>query len=200
MAGSLAGQPGGVDPAGLEPQGIRRQPSHLVVGHLSKAHGTRGEVFVWPLTDRPAEVFVAGAELLLGDEAGRLGEEAEVLVVERVRAFKRGFLVKFAGLDDRTEVRLFGRRYLLLPLELVAERAAGEVFYHELLGLEVVSSDGGVVGRIGEVYETEPADLLEVEAPGGKLVLIPYSARVVEQVDLDRGRVVVRLPEGLLDL
>src|SRR5690606_36202987 len=33
--------------------GDRADPEHLVVGHIPKAHGTKGELFVWPLTDRP---------------------------------------------------------------------------------------------------------------------------------------------------
>ena len=31
----------------------RSEPSYLVVGHLNKAHGTKGELFVWPLRITP---------------------------------------------------------------------------------------------------------------------------------------------------
>jgi ribosomal 30S subunit maturation factor RimM len=56
--------------------GERASPDHLVVGHITKAHGTRGELFVWPLTDRPRVIFAPGRELLLGDEEGALDEDA----------------------------------------------------------------------------------------------------------------------------
>jgi ribosomal 30S subunit maturation factor RimM len=41
-----------------------RHPEHLVVGHVTKPHGTKGELFVWPLTDRVEDVFEPGRELL----------------------------------------------------------------------------------------------------------------------------------------
>ncbi|MBI4409816.1 MAG: hypothetical protein HY561_08925, partial [Gemmatimonadetes bacterium] len=73
------------------------EPEHLVVGHVSKPHGTRGEVFVWPLTDRPEVIFADDAEVLLGGEQGQPGEAPETLRVERSRPFKRGLLIKFDG-------------------------------------------------------------------------------------------------------
>jgi ribosomal 30S subunit maturation factor RimM len=52
---------------------MAHDPAYLVVGHLSKPHGTRGELVVWPLTDRPDEVFAPGRRLLLGTDAGEWG-------------------------------------------------------------------------------------------------------------------------------
>jgi 16S rRNA processing protein RimM len=53
---------------------------------------------------------------------------------------------------------------------------------------------------VREVYETEPADLLEVEADGGKAHLIPFAERIVREVDAAGGRLVIDPPAGLLDL
>ena len=180
--------------------GRRESPDHLVVGHVTKAHGTKGEVFVWPLTDRPDESFAEGRTLLLGDERGELGEDSEELVVERSRPFKRGQLVKFDGFDDRTAVEELGGRYLLVPFEVLGELEEGEAFYHQLLDAEVVTVDGEVVGKVREVFETEPAHLLEVKSPSGKLHLIPFAERIVKRVDAEAGRIVIKPPPGLLEL
>jgi 16S rRNA processing protein RimM len=161
---------------------------HLVVGHVSKPHGTRGEVFVWPLTDRRDEVFVETARLLLGDEQGVAEPGATVLEVERVRPFKRGLLVKFARRETRGEVEELAGRYLLAPLSGLAPLEEGEVFYHQLLGLQVVTPAGERVGRVREVYETEPTHL------------IPFAARLVRELDLAAGRLVIEPPPGLLEI
>ena len=174
-------------------------PAHLVVGHLSKPHGTRGEIMVWPLTDRPAEVFAPGARLLLGDDRGDAGPSPEDVVVESSRAYRRGQLLKLEGVEDRNEAGELSGRYLLVPAEEVAELAEGELFYHQLLGLEVETVDGGRVGQVREVYETEPDHLLEVKGEG-KLHLVPFSRRIVRDVDLEAGRMVIDPPEGLLEL
>lgn len=177
-----------------------QEPLHMAVGHLAKPHGTKGEVYVWPLTDRPDQIFAPGSELLLGDAEGEIQSDAQTLVIEKVREFKRGVLLKFVGLDDRSAAEPLGQRYLLVPVERVAPAETDEVFYHQLLGVELVTATGHVVGMVREVYELEPADLLEVETPDGGRCLIPYSKQIVVSVDVGQRRVVVELPEGLLDL
>lgn len=180
--------------------GRRRPPDHLVVGHVTKPHGTKGEVFVWPLTDRPGELYVEGSVLVVGDEAGQASDDSSRLVVERSRPFKRGQLVKFESLNDREAVEPLSGRYLLRPTESLGELGEGEVYYHDLLGCEVVTADGAVVGTVREVYETHPAHLLEVETLTGKRHLIPFAERVVRSVDAEAGRIVIAPPPGLLDI
>ena len=75
------------------PQQRPAAPEHLVVGHIAKPHGTRGELFVWPLTDRPDEIFEAGRTLWVGDADGALGDEPLEVTVHASRSFKRGRLL-----------------------------------------------------------------------------------------------------------
>ena len=103
------------------------------------------------------------------------------------------------GTDDRTAAERIKGRYLLRPYSEAAPPDEDEVFYHELLGMQVETDSGDVVGSVTEVYELAPADLLEVEGPDGTR-LIPFSRQVVVEVDRSRGRIVVSPPEGLLDL
>jgi 16S rRNA processing protein RimM len=179
--------------------GERAEPEFLAVGHITKAHGTKGEVFVWPLTDTPHEIFAPGREVILGDTEGDVGDEPLALVVEHTRPFKRGVLVRFEGYPDRTAVDPLAQRYVLLPIEELEPLEEGEVYYHQLLGLEVVTTEGEVVGRVREVFDTEPAHLLEVKGPE-KVHLIPFVERIVKKVDLEAGRVVIKPPPGLLEL
>jgi 16S rRNA processing protein RimM len=176
------------------------KPTHLVVGHVTKPHGTKGEVFVWPLTDSVADVYAPDSELLIGDEHGQLDAESGSVIVESVRDFKRGLLVKFAGMGDREAVDDLGQRYLLIPIERLAPRADDEVYYHELLGMRVLTREGEEVGEVQEVYETEPAHLLEVKGANGKIHLIPFADRIVKQVDAEHRQIVIKPPPGLLDL
>lgn len=180
--------------------GERAEPGHLVVGHITKAHGTRGELFVLPLTDRPDDVFAPGRELLLGDEDGALEESAAVVTVESARAFKRGLLLRLEEVGTREEADDVARRYLLLPVAALPPLEEGELFYHQLLGLRVETVDGAGVGVVREVYETEPHHLLEIEDEMGRRRLVPFAERIVRSVEPAAGRLVIDPPEGLLDL
>ena len=174
-------------------------PKHLVVGHLNKAHGTKGEVFIWPLTGHPESTFAPGVVLYLGDAEGDLPRERPTLRIATSRPYRRGFLVGFEGVPDRTGSEALCDRYVLRDIEDVPELAEGEVFYHDLLGMEVVTVNGESLGEVTEVYELRPADLLEIQGPG-KSLLIPYISQMVKSVSIEDNRIVLDPPEGLLDV
>ena len=176
-----------------------RDPEYLVVGHLAKAHGTRGEVLIRPLTDAPAEVFEAGRRVILGDDRGELGRAPQEQEIEASRPYRKGWLVKLASVADRTGAEELAGRYLLVPLEDRGELEEGEYYYHQLLGLEVETAAGDPVGRIREVYETEPYHMLEVKGSGG-VHLVPFRREWVRTVDLEAAVMVIDPPEGLLEL
>lgn len=178
----------------------RPDPTHLVVGHLAKAHGTRGELYVHPLTDHPEQTFLPGVVLSLGNASDdEPNPDLPPLRVEASRPHQRGFLVTFGGVEDRTSAELLRGRYLFRSLEDVEPLAEGELFYHQLLQMTVETVDGTVVGEVVEVYEVGPADLLEVKGAGG-VHMIPYRPEIVVGIDPDEGIMVIDPPDGLLDL
>jgi 16S rRNA processing protein RimM len=175
-------------------------PDWIVVGHISRPHGTRGEFYVTTLTDHPERTFVAGQILRIGEADGRQPDEFFPPVeVTESRPFRRGFLVRFRGLEDRTRAEFLRNRYLLRSFQEVEPAGEGEFFYHQLLGARVVTVQGRELGTVREVYHLQPADLLEV-SDGRREYLIPFTAEVVVEADADEGRIVVDPPEGLLDL
>jgi 16S rRNA processing protein RimM len=138
--------------------------------------------------------------LFPGDEAGEAPAASwPSLILEAARPFRRGFLVRFEGIGDRSEAEALHGRYLFRPRGEVEELQDGEVFYHQLLGLRVVTVAGAELGDVVEVYELRPSDLLEVRGPDGTRH-IPFHRSIVREVDIAGGRLVIDPPDGLLDL
>ena len=73
-----------------------------------------------------------------------------------------------------------------------------ENYLHDLMGLQVETTDGQYLGALREVLFTNANDVYVVRGPAGE-VLLPAIRDVVLQVDLSTRRMVVALPEGLLD-
>jgi len=170
------------------------------VGHINKSHGTKGELFVSPLTDHPEGVYAPGVVLRLCDvDSGGPAPDLPPLRIESVRAHRQGYLVVFGGIEDRNQSDLLRGRYLLRETDALEPLADGEVFYHQLLGMSVETTDGVHVGEITEVYELSPAHMLDVRGPDRE-VLVPFLRDVIVEVDTEARRVVIDPPDGLLEL
>jgi 16S rRNA processing protein RimM len=154
------------------------RPTLLEVGRIGRAHGLRGEVVVSLTTDR-LERVAPGAVLVT--DAGELEVQAS-------RPHQGRWIVAFAGHDSRDDAdRLRG---LVLRAEAVDDPA--EMWVHDLVGAEVVTADGDIVGRCTGVVANPAADLLELDS--GALVPVVFVG------DHTPGRVTIDPPEGLFDL
>lgn len=151
----------------------------LEVGHIRRAHGLRGEVFVQLISDSDQRV-APGAELIAGDE---------ILVVESSRVASNGRrVVKFAQIADRTAAETYANRLLRgRPLD-----DPDALWVHELIGRRVVELDGTDRGECVSVIANPAADLLELDSGA----LVPSNFVVSN----DDGVIVVDTPEGLFDL
>lgn len=170
------------------------------MGHLTKPHGIYGEITVKPLTDHPEGTFAPGVVLFVADASGRDPDPAmPPLTVDQARHVRTGVIVDFRGVESRNEAEVLRGRYLLRDIADVEPLGEGEVFHHQLLGMEVVTVDGVSLGTVREVYDLAPVELLEVRG-GDRETMIPFRKEFVREVDAVARRIVVDPPEGLLDL
>ena len=169
----------------------------LVVGRLRRPHGLKGEVAVFPLSDRPADALAAGRRLARLDLAGaRLGEP---VVVEWSRPYHREWLLKFVGVEERAAVESWRGGFLAAPEAELAAPDTGEVYHHELVGFAVADPAGTPLGIVSALYEL-PAGLT-IEVQGAKReFLLPYRREFVVAVDRAGRRLTVTVPDGLLEV
>ncbi|HKG91665.1 MAG TPA: ribosome maturation factor RimM [Gemmatimonadaceae bacterium] len=183
---------------------------YAIVGRIRKAHGTRGEVVVEPITDAPEAVFASGRRVFAGSVDGDLsarpgdprpGRAApHELLVRSSRAVHGGaLLVIFDAIPDRAEAERWRDRYLLAPVAELRPPGESQVYYHDLLGMAAETAGGESLGPVVDLYDAPQGLLLEVELAGGRRVLIPYRPEVVTAVDVGARRLTVEPPEGLLD-
>jgi 16S rRNA processing protein RimM len=150
----------------------------LDVGRVVKPHGLKGEVVVDLWTDR-VERLEPGSELSTDDGP---------LIVTGSRPHQGRYLVFFEGVVDQSGAEALRGRVLRAPPTVVP----GALWVHELMGAEVLTTSGRVLGRVEAVEANPASDLLVLE--GGGLVPLRF---VVEQQP--GSRVVVDIPDGLLD-
>ena len=167
----------------------------LVIGRLRKPHGLKGEFTVFPLTSTPETVFAPGSRLMRVDLGGEpLGE----LEIESAKPYHREWLVKFRGVADRDTLDTFRGQYLSADAGVLAEPEGDEVYLHELTGFSVRSEAGEPLGLVSNLFELASGLMIEVQGTKREF-LLPYKKEFVVGVERGERRLVVRVPDGLLD-
>jgi 16S rRNA processing protein RimM len=160
----------------------------VAVGKVVKAHGVRGHLRLVPFGET-LEGLGAGEEV-----SARLPDGSiERLIAVEIRTQRKSVL--FLSREVRTAAeaqRLVGAE-ICVPESRLPALAADEFYWHQLIGLEVMSVDGRRLGTIRQIIETGSNDVYVVQE-GREEVLIPALAEVVREVNLERRLMVVDLP------
>lgn len=165
----------------------------LQVGVITQTHGIRGEVKVFPTTD-DANRFQKLKEVILETEKERL-----TLTVAGVKFFKQYVILKFREYDSINDIEKYKGARLLVPREKAVKLQKDEYFVADLIGMQVVTENGKLFGRLKNVLETGANDVYVVETAEGKEVLLPAIKECVLQVDMEKGVITVHIMDGLLD-
>ncbi len=159
--------------------------SKVLLGHISSAHGIKGEVTIKSYTEAPGDIAAYGP---LSDQAG-----SRQFVIEKVRASNKGLIATLQGISDRTAAEALKGTGLFVERSALPPPDEDDEFYvSDLIGLTAVAPDGAPIGQIIAVQNFGAGDLLEIRSPDKKQTeLIPFEERFVPTVDLAAGRVVI---------
>ncbi len=179
----------------VSPEG---EPDLVVVGRVGRPQGIKGEVTVEVRTDAPEERFAPGAVLLT---------ESGSLTVALSRDHSGKLVVLFEGCATRNDAEALRGTVLSVDARTLPPIEDEDEYYDsQLIGLGVEQGDGTGLGTVVDVLHLPHGDVLAVErptrlmAPKGPELLIPFVKAMVPVVDLEGRRLVVELPEGLLEL
>lgn len=178
----------------------------LLLAHLAKVQGLKGEFLLHEVMDDPSDLegmeglVLAPPALDLQDRSEATGEARPV----KLRAFRYHqdrACVAFEDIPDRTAAEAFKGWALWAPEDAVA-LPEGQTFRHDWLGCQVFVQDA----LVGEVLRLDPTPMgydmvvLKDLRPGrtGQRD-VPY-IKAWFQVDLERRRIDLDPPPGLLDL
>ena len=167
----------------------------IVVGRVRKPHGLKGELSVFPLTDDPDGVFTRGKVLLLVDLGGAVIGQ---VTVETARTYHRECLMRLVDHTKREAVDGYRGLFLAVPRDEMAPLEEGEVYIRDLIGWAVRNEADEPLGLVSDVYELPQGAVIEIQGPKREFML-PLRPEYVKQMDRETKRVIVVVPEGLLD-
>jgi 16S rRNA processing protein RimM len=181
------------DVMALAAGGLAGAGALVAVARIVRPQGRRGEVRVEPLTDAPERLRELRECWLVPPAAG------ERHAIEAVWFQGRVPVVKLAGSATLTDAQALVGRLVTIPRATVRRLAPDRYYAFDLVGCVVETPEGASLGAIAEVLAGPEHDYWTVRR-GGRAWLLPAVAAIVEQVDVAARRVVVRPPEGLVEL
>lgn len=176
----------------------------LQVGAIATTHGVRGEVKVFPMTD-DVKRFKKLKKILL--DTGKGYQELEIA---QVKFFKNMVILKFKGIDNINEIEKYKGRGLFVTREQAVTCEKDEYFIADLIGLQVFTEAGELLGEIKDVLQTGANDVYVVQisenspyvqqvANPNRELLLPAIQECIRNVDMEGRRMQVYLMPGLME-
>ncbi len=169
----------------------------IIIGKITGAHGVRGELKVFPLTDDPRR-FLKLKECII---CGQKFEKPEDKVCSSARIDRDNVLVRLAGVDDRDKAELLRGRFIAVTRDNAVKLKKDNYFITDLKGLKVIDDTRGDIGTVTDCFPTGPQFTLEIKRENKKKdLMLPFVKVYCYEVNIDEGYIKCRLPEGLYEL
>ena len=108
-------------------------------------------------------------------------------------------VLKLQGIDDANAAEKLHNSDITIPESELAQLPPNSYYQHDILGLQVVTVKGHIVGTIVDIIVTGSNDVYVIKSATGEQNLIPAIKDVVKQVDLRRKVMYIDPIAGLLD-
>ncbi|MGA0211650.1 MAG: ribosome maturation factor RimM [Flavobacteriaceae bacterium] len=107
--------------------------------------------------------------------------------------------IQFDSVDNEAAAMALLKKDLYLPLSLLPPLKGTQFYYHEVVWFSV-EEYGKLLGAIQQVIESGAQALFQVQTEERKEVLIPIHDDFIVAIHRDLKKIVMQLPEGLLEL
>lgn len=163
------------------------------LGEIVTTHGIDGWLKL-KLYNPLTSVLTAPREITLGK-----GGVSSTRELELTRPHKGHLLMKLRDIDRIDDAEPWVG-YLVSVSEAALEPLEpGEFYHYQVVGLDVFDLKGERIGVVTRIW-SKPGGVLYVVAGDSKEYLIPAVKELIEKVDLAEGKILINLPDGLLDL
>ncbi len=164
----------------------------LEVGQIVNSYGIKGFFKVVPFTD----------DITRFDNLKNIyiekNKKMEKVEIEEVKYQKNLVLLKIKGIDDINDTEQYKNCYLKIERKDAVELPEDTYFIADLIGIEVYTNQGELLGNIVDIFPTGSNDVYVVKDELGKQILLPAIGEVIENVNVKERKMIVKLIPGLV--
>ncbi len=164
------------------------------LGKITKKFSFKGEVLIYLDTDEP-ELYDEMESVFVD-----INNNLVPFFIESSSVHRNDFLrVKFEDVDTEEAADEILGKHVYLPLTMLPELEGDKFYFHEVIGFEIEDKTLGIVGKIESINDTTAQPLFEVKQ-GVREILIPMIDQFLVKIDRANKKIIMDLPEGLVDL
>jgi len=159
----------------------------ICVGAVAGAFGVKGEVRLKSFCADPGSI---AAYAPLWTEDGTRSFSVRI-----TRPIPGGLAAQLGGIATREQAEALRGLRLFADRDRLPALPDDEFYHADLIGLAVLDTGGAPLGRVRAVHNHGAGDILEIQAPGGRAILLPFTRAIIPTVDLGSGRIIADPPE-----
>ncbi|MDT8445549.1 MAG: ribosome maturation factor RimM [bacterium] len=167
------------------------------IGEIWGTHGIKGELKANPLTD-DLELFEGLEQVWLWN--GRDQSEAFEAQVEQIRPVKGHWLFRFLEIHDLNQAEGYKGMGIWVPDDWLKPLEEDEFFVHDLIGTQAFNLEGEELGEVVDFIETAGQLLYKVADVLGGEFFFPAVGEVLQEIDVEAGRITLDLAPGMREL
>jgi len=168
---------------------VNKAKEMVVMGRIAVPYGVKGWVKIQTFTEALDSLLDYPEWWMSGNSDWQLCH------VKEVGIHGKSVIAKFTGCDDRTAAFALKGKDIAVPRGDLPEADDGEYYWSDLVGLQVLNLQQQHFGEITEVFSTGANDVLVIKGEDKTERLIPFTAQVVQKVDLAAKQMVVDWPD-----
>ena len=157
------------------------------VGLILGPHGVDGAVKIKSFTDVPTR-FSPGNVLFIHNKSHE--------IIDSFPLRKDQLVLRLSGLKSSRQVEDLTGEWVRSSWRFSPALDQYEFFHYQLIGLNVYTENGDELGSIKEIILTGSNDVYLVDCEGQEL-LLPAISQVIREINLEDGKMIVNLIEGL---
>lgn len=165
---------------------------YFEVGQIVNTFGIKGQVKVKPFTD-DLERFEELKSVLV-----EKGKELIEMQIEEVKYQQTVVLLKLKGIEDMNMAEKLKGCYLKIKREDARKIPNDTYFIADLIGLNVYTEDGILLGKVDDIYNNKSNDIYVIKDELGKQILLPAIKDVIKHIDIENEKITVHLLNGLI--
>lgn len=165
---------------------------YLELGQIVNTFGIKGQVKVKPFTDDITK-FEKLKKIYVEKK-----NELKLFQIEKVNYSKNMVILKLKGIENPEDAEKLRNSYLKIDRKDAKKLPEGTYYIVDLIGLDVYTDEDKLLGKVDYIYNTGSNDIYIVKNEQGKEILLPAIKDVLKQVDLENGKIIVHIIEGLI--